>query len=190
MQMVRRYKIAVLGSSSEPEESIQGRKAFGIGAAVARHGGILLTGGCPGLPHAAALGAASGGGLTVAISPAMNREGHICSYKYPTDSQVLVFTGMGTKGRNVILVRSADACVFVGGGMGTLNEFTIAFDELGADCAIGVLSDSGGFSDDYVRLASRVARGPVALLVADADPDILLEKIVSHISSNSNRTGI
>jgi len=189
MQMVRKYKIAVLGSSSEPEESVPARKAFELGAAVARHGGVLLTGGCPGFPHAAVMGAASEGGLTVAVSPAMNTEGHISSYKYPVDSQVLLFTGMGTKGRNVVLIRSADACLFVGGGMGTLNEFTIAFDDLDADCAIGVLTNSGGLSDEYVRLAAQVNRGPSALLIADSDPNILVEKIFSHILSKSKRTG-
>jgi hypothetical protein len=87
---------------------------------------------------------------------------------------------MGTKGRNVILVRSADACVFIGGGMGTLNESTIAFDELGPRRAIGILTGSGGLSTEMARLASRVGRSPRALLVHQSDPETLVEVLFSH----------
>ena len=133
-------KVAVLGSASAPEDSPAGISAFRLGGLIADRGAAVLTGGCTGLPHAAVLGARRAKGLTVAVSPAMNPDEHRGRYGYPLDSELIMFTGMGTKGRNVVLVRSADACIFVGGGMGTLNEFTIAFDELESSCAIGVLT--------------------------------------------------
>lgn len=176
-----RLKFAVLGASSVHEDSQEGRKAFTVGARVASGGGVLLTGGCSGLPHAAAQGARSAGGLTIAISPAMRREEHVLQYSYPLDSDIVVYTGMGTKGRNVILVRSADACVFIGGGMGTLNEFTIAFDDLDSRCAIGVLLDTGGFSGDFLKLAQRVDRFPRAALMAESDPDKLVAALFRHV---------
>ncbi len=177
----RAFKIAVLGSASVEEESEPVRKAFRIGQAVARAKGILLTGGCTGLPHAAVKGASSAQGLTVAISPAMNRESHAALYCYPLDSRINLFTGMGTKGRNVILVRSADACVFIGGGIGTLNEFTIAFDELGSSCAIGILSHTGGLSEELERVVSIVGRLPQAALIVESDPESLIERILRHL---------
>jgi uncharacterized protein (TIGR00725 family) len=176
-----RLRIAVLGSASEPEDSAAGLHATRIGQVIASQGAVLLTGGCPGLPHAAVQGAKQVGGLTLAVSPAMNRHDHARAYSYPSDSDVMIFTGMGTKGRNVILVRTGDACVFVGGGMGTLNEFTVAFDDLGPDCAIGVLSGSGGFSDDLPRLAARVHRALPPRLVVESNPDTLMEKVFRHI---------
>lgn len=148
---------------------------------MAARGGILLTGGCPGLPHAAAQGAMSVGGLTVAVSPAANEQEHVSVYGYPSDSRVIVCTGMGTKGRNVVLVRSANACFFLGGGMGTLNEFTIAFADLGPKCAIGILSGTGGFSGDYIGLASKAGQDPAALLYEDADPEMLVERALKHL---------
>ena len=124
------------------------------------HKGVLLSGGCPGYPHAAATGAASAGGLTVAVSPAANRSEHSTLYNYPLDSDITVYTGMGRKGRNVILVRSADAGIFIGGGMGTLNEFTIAFEEWGSSGAIGILAETGGISDRLTDLISVVGKSP------------------------------
>jgi len=180
---MRQYKVAVLGSAGVEEDSPQGRKAFHIGRFVAERAGILLTGGCPGLPHAAVLGAHAAGGITVAVSPAMNRKEHQALYHYPADSRIIIFTGMGTKGRNIVLVRSADACIFLGGGMGTLNEFTIAFDELSVGCCIGILSHSGGLSDEFSRLAAMVARGSAASIIEDPNPGLLVERVFKHLAA-------
>jgi uncharacterized protein (TIGR00725 family) len=179
----RRYKIAVLGSARLPDVSPVREKAAQIGRAVARQQGTLITGGCSGLPQEAVRGALSLGGLTVAISPALNRDEHVHVYAYPLDSDLYIFTGMGTKGRNVILVRSADACVFIGGGMGTLNEFTIAFDDLGPKNAVGILSGSGGLSDEFPKLAATVDGPGHALLVVESDPQALTDKLFEHIRS-------
>jgi uncharacterized protein (TIGR00725 family) len=182
LDVERMYKIAVLGSAKVPASSLIHEKAVVVGQAVANRGAILLTGGCPGLPHAAVLGARSKGGLTLAISPAKNRDEHAEVYAYPLDSHAIVYTGMGTKGRNVVLVRSADACVFIGGGMGTLNEFTIAFDDLGPKNALGVLSGSEGFSEDLPGLARKVDGSDRALLLVDSDPQALVQRLFDHVS--------
>lgn len=171
---------AVLGSASESEESPVATKARHVGRVVATHNQVLMTGGCPGIPHAALRGALEAGGLTVAVSPAANREEHRTRYGYPLDAGMHIFTGMGTKGRNVILVRSADACVFIGGGTGTLNEFTIAFDELGPRRAIGILTGSGGLIPEMARLGTRVGRSPRALVVQDSNAERLVELLLSH----------
>jgi uncharacterized protein (TIGR00725 family) len=178
----RKFKIAVLGSAGASENSPAAGLALTIGEAVADHGGIILTGGCSGLPHAAVMGASCQGGLTVAVSPAMNRMTHITNYMYPADSDVMIFTGLGNKGRNVILVRSSDACIFVGGGMGTLNEFTIAFDELGSDCVIGLLIGTGGMCDIVDSVVSIARRTSAAYLVADSDPRKLIDKVFDHLT--------
>ncbi len=106
---------------------------------------------------------------------------HRTVYHYPLDSEVILYTGMGTKGRNVILVRSADACIFVGGGMGTLNEFTIAFDDLTESCAIGILAQSGGFSDEFSRIVALAGKVSRALLVVEPSPGALLNEIYAYL---------
>jgi uncharacterized protein (TIGR00725 family) len=177
------FKIAVLGSASSTEGSPEERKAFAIGAEVAMRGGVVLTGACPGLPLAAARGAQSAHGTAIGISPAMNRQEHRLVYGYPESSDVLLFTGMGTKGRNIVLVRSADACVFIGGRIGTLNEFTIAYDELCETCAIAVLTGTGGLSDEYLRIAQSAGKNTRAHMLAHADPKILIEQVFRFLGS-------
>jgi uncharacterized protein (TIGR00725 family) len=183
MTMQRKLKYAVLGSASVPDDSPEIAKAYAVGRAIAGFGAVLLTGACPGLPQAATRGAKSSDGITLGISPAQSLHEHRTVYSYPEESDVMLYTGMGKKGRNVILVRSADACIFIGGGMGTLNEFTIAFDDLDARCAIGILLETGGYSDEFGRLVQTVGRKPRATLFEHSDPATLVQSIFRHIDS-------
>lgn len=173
----RTFKIAILGSASSTEGSSEERKAFAVGVEVAKRRGIILTGACSGLPLAAERGAQSAHGAAIGISPAMNWQEHRSIYGYPESSDVLLFTGMGTKGRNIVLVRSADACVFIGGRIGTLNEFTIAYDELCETCVIAVLTGTGGLSDEYLRIAESAGKSTRARIFALADPEALIDQV-------------
>lgn len=181
MNSQRKFNIGVMGSAREAENSVSGKHAYVIGKQIALLGAVLLTGGCPGLPHSAVLGASEHGGMTVAISPAMNRFSHLNDFGYPVDSETMIFTGMGNKGRNVVLVRSCDACMFVSGGIGTLNEFTIAFDDLGENNVIGILNSSGGFSDRYMELTRVSGKRTRATIVSDSDPLVLVDSVVEHL---------
>jgi|GEM_PF-5574756 len=67
--------------------------------------------------------------------------------------------------------------------MGTLNEFTIAFDELAAGCCIGILSHSSGLSDEFSRLAKGVTRPSSALLMEEQDPSLLMERVFQHLAA-------
>jgi uncharacterized protein (TIGR00725 family) len=89
-----------------------------VGMLIARRGALLLCGGLGGVMEAAARGAKSGGGTTIGILP-----------KHHTQEanpyiDVSVATGFG-EGRNVIITRTADALIAIGGEYGTLSE--IAF---------------------------------------------------------------
>ena len=189
MNSQRKFSIGVMGSAKEPENSPSGKHAYAIGKRTALHGAVLLTGGCPGLPHSAVLGAAEHGGMTIAISPAMNRISHLNDFEYPVDSETMIFTGMGNKGRNVVLVRSCDACVFVSGGMGTLNEFTIAFDDLAENNVIGILNSSGGFSDKYMELVRVSGKRTRTTILSDSDPVALVDRVVEHLGKLNNMDG-
>ncbi len=91
---------------------------------------ILLTGATTGIVYVVGKTAHDAGSFHVGISPASNEHEHVEDYKLPLDAcDVLIYTGFGLKGRNVVLVRSCDIVLFVSGAMGSLNEFTIAHDE-------------------------------------------------------------
>jgi uncharacterized protein (TIGR00725 family) len=90
-----------------------------LGRRVAEGGAIVVCGGGPGVMAAVCRGAQSAGGTTVGLLPGLDRaEGspHLT---------IAIPTGLG-QGRNLLLVRSSDALVAVGGGFGTLSEIALA----------------------------------------------------------------
>ena len=107
---------------------------------IAEKGCTLITGATFGLPNEAIKGAHSQGGFTVGISPAYSEEEHMTKYKMPLDDDVIIYTGLGFEGRNLINVRTCDAAIFIKGSIGTLNEFTIAVKE---EKLIGIIESSG-----------------------------------------------
>ena len=117
---VKRMRLlAVLGPSnaSADEESA----AEDVGASAARAGWAVLTGGGPGVMAAASRGAVGADGVTVGVLPTAGPAGG-----YPNDwVQIPIYTGAGSA-RNAFNVLSADLCVAIGGGSGTLSEIALA----------------------------------------------------------------
>lgn len=133
-------KIAVCGSGFGEDKKIL-EKAKEIGREIAKSGNILLTGGGTGYPYAALRGAILQNGKVICYSPAKNKEEHINKYNFPFEESVeYVFTNMGIPGRNLPLIQNAGAIIIIGGQIGTLNEFTIAF---AYNKKMGILENSG-----------------------------------------------
>jgi uncharacterized protein (TIGR00725 family) len=105
--------IAVIGGSQcSPEEA---KLAEEVGRELARQGAILVCGGLGGVMEAACKGAQAEGGMTIGILPGDIRQ---AANPYV---QIPIITGMGYA-RNVIVVRSAQAAIAIGGAYGTLTE--------------------------------------------------------------------
>lgn len=117
---MRKLQIAVIGAS-EPTAK-QYKLAEDVGREVASEGWLLINGGLSGVMEASAKGASTGGGTVVGILPTVSVKDANAFVTIP------IATNMG-HGRNVIIVQSADACVAVGGGEGTLSEIAIALKE-------------------------------------------------------------
>jgi uncharacterized protein (TIGR00725 family) len=90
-----------------------------VGRLIAKSGAVLVCGGLGGVMEAASKGAQSEGGLTVGILPQDNSD------RANQYIDIPVTTGLGI-GRNVIIARTADALVAVGGEYGTLSEIAFA----------------------------------------------------------------
>lgn len=112
-----RSSIAVLGSSSPGDEAIA--HAIAVGAAVARAGAILVTGGLGGIMEAASRGAREQGGLTLGLLPGTSKRD---ANPYV---DCAVPTGLGDF-RNYLVVAAADAVVALEGRFGTLSEIAMA----------------------------------------------------------------
>ena len=110
--------IAVVGPGDDVTPELLAA-AERVGALVAQAGHDLVTGGLGGVMAAASRGAASAGGRVVALLPGIDPA------DANRDADVVIATGLG-QGRNVLVVRSADAVIGVGGSWGTLSEIAIA----------------------------------------------------------------
>lgn len=142
---------------------------------LAKKGAVVVTGDTTGIPYRAAIGAKRAGGFTVGISPASSYLEHVKKYKLPFRyTDFAVYTGFGYSGRNLLFIRSTDAVIFVCGRIGTLNEFTIAFED---DKPIGVLLDTGGISSEIDHLLTIARRGRKKIIL-ESNPKILVEKLL------------
>lgn len=116
-RVVDRLHVAVIGGGHAPEAECD--QAAMVGRALAEAGAVLVCGGLGGVMEAACRGAQDGGGMTIGIVPGSDR------HSANSYADVVVATGLG-EGRNVLVVRNADAVIAVGGEYGTLSEIALA----------------------------------------------------------------
>lgn len=174
-------QVAVIGGARGNVSAQDLEKAREVGKLLAQKKLVLLTGGTTGLPQAAAWGAKEAGGLSIGISPAENLREHMERYRSPTEEyDVLVFTGFGFLGRNMVLVRSADAVIAIGGGIGTLSEFTAACH---AGKPVGVLKGTNGIVEKMREIVEGLSSdgGSAIRIVYSESPKKLVEKIYGMI---------
>jgi uncharacterized protein (TIGR00725 family) len=113
----RPYRIAVCGANRATPAVLQ--VAESVGATIAQAGAVLVCGGLGGVMEAAARGASQAGGLTIGVLPGADAEDANAYIGLPLP------TAMG-EGRNILVVRFADAVIAVGGEWGTLSEIALA----------------------------------------------------------------
>jgi uncharacterized protein (TIGR00725 family) len=172
-----KLKIGVMGSASGELSEHSFAVAFALGQAIGKADCSLVTGGCPGLPLEAARGVKAVGGLVIGISPGLSLDEHIHKYGSPTAyHDVLIFTGSGLMGREVVNIRSSDIVVIVGGSSGTLGELAIAYDE---GKLIGVLKGSGGISEIAEAILAACKKETGARVIYDADPQQLIASLLT-----------
>jgi uncharacterized protein (TIGR00725 family) len=172
-----RLAVGVMGSADRDTDDVVGKRARMLGETIAEQGLVLITGACPGLPYECALGVRARGGLSVGISPALSLDEHVHKYDFFNDTATTeIYTGSGLMGREVTNIRSSDMVIIVGGRSGTLGEFAIAFDE---GKLIGVLEESGGITDQIPAIVGRFEKDTGARLVYEADPAMLISRLVS-----------
>jgi len=171
-------KIGVMGSAEQLPAL--GEMAAALGEAVAARDLILLTGATTGLIYETGRAARDARGMHIGISPAHNAREHVEKYDLPLDAcDAIIYTGFGLKGRNVVLVRSCDIVIFIAGSIGSLNEFTIAYDE---GKIIGCLKGSGGTADEIERVVRSLNKPTSSKLFFESDPVKLLDLCLAALS--------
>ena len=109
--------VGVIGSSKADPDILA--LAEEVGSEIAKRGAAVVCGGLTGVMEAVCKGARKEGGLTIGIIPSDSRDD---ANPYV---QIPIVTGMGM-GRNVMLVKTADVVIAVGGEFGTLSEIAHA----------------------------------------------------------------
>ena len=174
-----KIKVGVMGSAEENAPTKLREKAAALGRAIAERDVILLTGATTGLVYTVGRAAHDAGALHIGISPAHDEREHAERFNLPTGAcDAIIYTGFGLKGRNVVLVRSCDVVLFIAGSIGSLNEFTIAYDEAKV---IGCLVGTGGVADEAEHLIESFQKPTKASVFYDDDPVKLLEACLASL---------
>lgn len=181
-------KIGIFGSSSGDDSKKEDlkQKAREIGKTIAKNKGIVVTGACNGLPQEAVLGALELNGKRIGFSPCSSFEEHK-KQNLPIQFSDIVFIPENyahikniqicRKYRNVSSVAYCDAAIFISGRIGTMNEFTNAYD-MGK--VIGVLEESGGISDRTIKILLEDAnKNSEAKVIFEKDPEKLVRKVMN-----------
>ena len=175
-----RFKICVSGSAAG--ECVENEETMGlakeVGREIARQKCILMTGATTGIPYAAALGATEQKGLSIGFSPAATPADHINRYRLPTKGmELVIYTGFGYSGRDLLLTRAADAVIIICGRIGTLHEFSVAFED---KKPIGVLDGSGGITADLRGIVERSHKDH-EVIIYESDPKKLVARLVGEL---------
>jgi uncharacterized protein (TIGR00725 family) len=172
-----RIKIGVMGSAEDRPDVID--KGMALGRAIAARDAILLTGATTGVIYTVGKAARDAGAMHIGISPGHDANEHVERYALPLDAcDAIIYTGFGLKGRNVVLVRSCDIVIFIAGSTGSLNEFTIAYDE---GKVIGALTGTGGVADEIERLTKLFTKRAKSRIIFENDPVRLIERCLSEV---------
>lgn len=153
--------IAVVGGGEVDDDLVAFARTVGHGLAEA--GVVVVCGGLGDILGAVLRGVADGGGLSLALLPGHDREG------MPFEATVAIPTGLG-EARNVLIARSCQAMIAVGGGYGTLSEMALA-----ARAGVPIIGyrtwglqppESEGFQDPVVPVTTAEDAASIAVSLA------------------------
>jgi hypothetical protein len=184
-----KYKICVSGAAETdhcgPDSFL---KAEELGREIIKQGAILINGSTTGFPYWAAKGAKAENGLVIGVSPAETESEHLNIYKLPIDYQDLIlYTGFGYAGRNLLLTRLADAIVVGCGRIGTINEFTIAFED---KKPLGIL-EGNWVTDELIKAIVEKSHRATEMkdkIIFSNDPKELIAKIIQLITKEKKES--
>lgn len=172
-------KICVSGAAETghlPIEALELAKE--LGREIGRRGLVLLTGATTGFPFWVAMGAKEVGGISIGFSPAGSEREHAEVYKLPLDyMDLIVYTGFGYPGRDLLLTKSSDAVICGPGRIGTIHEFTVAFED---GKAIGIFEGPWETDEELKSIVEKSHR-PNPKIVSGGDPKKLLEDVIATV---------
>jgi uncharacterized protein (TIGR00725 family) len=149
-----------------------------LGREIARQGCQIITGATSGFPMYAAEGAKEAGGFSFGLSPAASKREHLEVYRLPLKAlDTVVYTGFGFPGRDLMMVRSSDAIVIGCGRIGTIHEFTVAWE---ANMPMGILVGEWA-TDEVIRNIIDNSNRKNQYVLFEKDPKVLVAKLIEMV---------
>ena len=180
------YQICVSGAAKG--QSVEEGKdlATAIGVAIAKAGHSLMTGATTGLPnYSAEAFKATGGKMSLGISPAATKVEHVMKYRLPTKAyDTILFSGLHYIGRDTLLITSSDAVISIGGRLGTLHEFTIAME---TDTPIAFMQGAGGISTEIMEILHAAGEERSKNVIFGDNADDLVVKLTRMLDNHNKR---
>lgn len=175
----QQIKICVSGAAETGHCGIGAlEKGKELGREIARQGAILVTGATTGFPLWAAMGAKEVGGISIGFSPAATEKEHVEVYKLPLDYlDLIIYTGFGYPGRDLLLTRSVDAVICGCGRIGTIHEFTVAFED---SKVIGIFEGPWDMDEQLKDILAKSHR-PNEKIVTGSDEKKIIEDVISMV---------
>ena len=90
---------------------------------------------------------------------------------------LIVYTGFGYPGRDLLLTRSTDAVICGCGRIGTIHEFTIAFED---DKVIGIYKGPWEMGDELEEIVAKSHR-PNNNIVSGDNPEKMVREVINLI---------
>lgn len=177
----RQIKLSVSGAA---ETGHCGANALNLakelGREVVRQGAVIVSGATTGFPLWSAMGAKEVGGFSVGLSPAATEQEHVEHYKLPLDyMDIIIYTGAGYSGRDLLMTRTSDGVLLGCGRIGTLHEFTIAFED---NKPLGILQGEWKTDEviqDILKNSNRANDNKK--VVFDSDPKRLVSRVIELV---------
>jgi len=127
------------------------------------------------------MGAKEEGGMSIGFSPAASEREHIEVYKLPVDyMDLIIYTGFGYPGRDLLLTRSSDAVLCGCGRIGTIHEFTVAFED---HKFIGIFEGPWDMDEELKSILEKAHR-PNDKIISGADPKKLVSDIIELVKKH------
>ncbi len=156
-----------------------------IGHQIIIQGGILITGATTGFSMWSTIGAKEEKGIVIGISPAANEKEHVDVYRLPVDyMDLIIYTGFGFTGRDLLLTRSCDAIIIGCGRVGTINEFTLAYKE---GKPVGILEGDWETSETIKKIINSSVNKSNNNVIYEKDIKILVKKLIKMTEINKSK---
>lgn len=150
-------------------------KAQLLGKKIAEQNCVLNIPASAGFPFWVAKGASSAGGVVIGFSPASNEAEHVEVYDSPLKHMdSIIYSGFGYAGADLLLSRSSDAIIFGYGGVSSIHEFWVAFQE---NKPIGILKGDWDTDEILYSLLKNNEEFDHSRVIFEEDPQILVEQL-------------